>query len=170
MKNSGNKNAMDIALSRLSRSQTTVLQLRKYLERKGFDLGNINETIKKLVEWNYVNDKEYALAFIRTKRNKFSKKKTIIELQRAGVDQEQTSTLLDEYYTDEHEYQNCLRFAQKIWQTESIKWEKYKNLAKYQHIIREAFLKKKVGDKLLMRGFSFDIVKNVLANEFSGDI
>jgi regulatory protein len=170
MTNNRSKNAMDTALSYLSRRQLTVSKLKGILEEKGFPEESIETTINKLVEWKYLNDEEYALTYIQSRRDKYSKKRTSVELQRAGIEKEQISRLLEKQYTEAQEYENCLHFAQRYWEIESNKWEiKYKNQIKYQKIPRLLFLQKKVGDKLLMQGFPWGIVKDVLAKEFSGN-
>ncbi|RNC28987.1 MAG: Regulatory protein RecX [Candidatus Dichloromethanomonas elyunquensis] len=165
MKDNRQKNTMTTALQLLSKRQVTVFQLKKRLEQKGFDLENINQTIMKLVEWKYLNDTDYALSYIKAKRVKYSKRRTMFELQNAGIDREQTRVFLDKHYTDEQEYENCLQLARKIWGNEYIKWEK-----KYQNITKKSFITKRVGGKLLMKGFSLTTVRNVLTNEFSRDI
>jgi len=159
------KTAMSTALNCLSRRAFTVALLSKRLEEKGFQQEEIQETINKLIEWKYLNDQDYAISYIKSKRDKFSKRRTMMELQKAGIDHDQTIDLMEQSYTDDQEYQNCLQLAHRIWEAESIKWErKYKDSIKHQNISREIFLKKRVGDKLFMRGFPIDSVKKVFAH------
>lgn len=157
---------MSMALKFLSRKQMTVSQLEKRLEEKEFSHEEIKETIVRLEEWKYLDDSSYAVSYIKSRREKYSKRRTMVELVKAGIDKELAIVLLEKSYTEDNEYQNCLRLGRKIWEDECGKWErKLKDSLKYQNIPRDVILKKKVGDKLLMRGFPLSTVKNILADE-----
>ncbi len=157
-----------MALNFLSRRQMTVWQLEKKLQEKGFSQEDIRETVNKLIQWKYLDDENYALSYIKSKRDKISKKKMVFGLRQAGIDQELTHKLLDETYGEDKEHQNCFRQALKLWEAERMKWEKrYKDSPRYQNIPQNIFIQKRVGDKLLMRGFPLSIVKSVLADVFA---
>ncbi len=165
-----NKSAMHMALTYLSRGQMSVAQLRKRLQNKGYTCEEIEDTVNKLCEWKYVDDYQYTLAYIKSKRDKYSKRRTMVKLLKVGVPKEIAVVLLDGFYEDDLEEQNCLRLARKIWDEECIKYEKKrKDKPQYQNITLEILVKKKVGDKLLMRGFPLSTVNNVLNNVMEND-
>jgi regulatory protein len=160
------KSAMHIALSYLSRRPLTIGQLSNKLKDKGFSPEEVNDAVVKLIEWKYLDDDQYTETYIKSKRDKLSKQKMMMELLRFGVDKELITRLLGEIYSDDQEYQNCMRIGWKLWKEERSKWErKYKNNPKYKNIPQEYLIRKKVGEKLWMRGFSPAIIKTVIAND-----
>lgn len=152
------KTATEIALRYLSRRQITVFKLTERLRDKGFSSEEIDEAINKLIEWKYLDDHSYAIAYIKYKGDKYSKKKIMIELLKAGIDREQAITLLEEFYPGDREYHNCKQLAEKIWKEENSKWDRNNNNRQKNVTPKEIFLKKKVGEKLLLRGFPYSLV------------
>lgn len=157
------KKTLQAAFKLLSIRQMTVCNLKKKLEEKGFPPDEIGETINKLVEWKYLDDRSYAIAYVKIRKEKLSRKLIRLKLFNEGIDKEIANSVLEEFYSDKNEYDNCLRTAGKLWGEEFLKWEKkYKQNPKYKNISPEILLKKKVGDKLLLKGFSINIVKSTL--------
>lgn len=166
MKNSKHdpgKTPLSSALTSLSRRPMTVFQLRQRLQEKGFSPQEIEDTVNRLIEWKYLDDRSYALAYIRSRGDRLSRKKISIELLRVGIDQDLAVKLLAEFYPEEQEYENCRQLARKLWSEEEIKWErKNQHNLKNRNIPKEILLKKRVGDKLLLRGYLVSTVKSVL--------
>lgn len=159
------KKALNEALKCLSRRQMTVFKLRKRLEEKGFSQKEIEQTINRLLEWKYLDDRSYTVAYIKGRIDKFSKKKTMMGLLGAGIEKELTIKLVDEFYTEDIEYENCMRLAKKFWSEEVSKWErKYSHNPKLKSVPKKILIKKKAGDKLLLRGFLLRTVKAVLTD------
>lgn len=157
------RTALDTALGVLSRRQTTIWKLKKCLQEKGFSFKDIDETIERLIGWGYLDDRTYAISYLKSKEDRFSKKKIWIELLRAGITRELATAVLEEFYLEGKEKYNCLQLARKLWHEEDKKWErKYKYSPKNKHISRELLIKKKVGDKLLLRGFPINTIKSAL--------
>jgi len=163
--NNGSQNkVMSTALNLLGRKQMTVCQLAKRLKEKGFPHEEIDEAVQKLTEWKYLDDHHYALTLIRSKSRKYSKRKTASELVKAGIEKDFALQLLETNYSEDQEVNNCLRQVRLLWDNELVKWEKkYKNTPKYQNIPREVFLKKRIADKLVMKGFSTAVIKKAFS-------
>lgn len=74
-------------------------EMRKYLFDKGYVRDVIDETIKKLYSYGYLDDRAYARAFISAKSAKYGKFRLSAELKKKGVDSE----IIDELLGDENE-------------------------------------------------------------------
>ena len=157
------KSALDTALSILSRRQITVFKLRQKLLDKGFSAQDVEETTRKLISWKYLDDVSYAQAYLKSKKDKLSKKKLLYGLIQAGLEKELSWSLLEEIYPTEQETENCLQIARKFWDEEEHKWERKLERNPEKSVLpKELFLKKKVGDKLITRGYPISAVKMVL--------
>ncbi|MGI6449432.1 MAG: regulatory protein RecX [Desulfitobacteriia bacterium] len=157
------ESALSTALQALSRRQLTVFQLQKRLQDKGFSPEAIAEAVSRLTEWKYLDDQGYARAYINSKKEKYSPKRIKIELLKAGIDEDTASGLLADYYPEKQEYENCKILAEKFWNDEDAKWErKHRHDPQDMYSIKEAMIRKKVGDRLLKRGFLFSTVRAVL--------
>lgn len=158
--NSPQSKVMSTALTLLGRKQMTVSQLAQRLKEKGFPGEEIDEAVQKLTEWKYLDDRHYALTLIRSKCQKHSKRKTASDLVKAGIEKNFALQLLAANYSEDQEVNNCLQQVRLLWANEFMKWEKkYKSNPKYQNIPCEVFLKKRIGDKLMMKGFSPAVIK-----------
>ncbi len=162
--NNSKTSSLTVALNFLSRSKITASMLKKKMENKGcFESEEIENTINRLLEWKYLDDRSYALSFIKNKKEKSSRKKILYELMKAGIDQQLTKELIEEYYSEEAEHENCLSLAYKLWHEEYTRWEnKYRFNPKYMNIAPEVFIRKRVGEKLLLRHYPYSTVISVL--------
>lgn len=122
-------------------------ELRDKLKEKQFDPKIIDQTIKKVAELGYLNDAEFARAFIEMKKSK-GKIAIRFELRRKGVDDEIIKSSLEKYYSSDEETGSALNLAQKKLRT-------YKKLPPFK-------IKQKLGQYLAGRGFSWDIIKDAL--------
>ena len=84
------KTALSTALEFLSRRQMTVDQLYKRLERKGYTRDEIAEVINKLIEWKYLDDRNYAISYCKNKLDKYSGARIKMELLKVGIDKQIT--------------------------------------------------------------------------------
>jgi len=116
--------ALHTAMKYLSQRQMTVYKLNKKLMDKGFSPEEIEETIKRLLEWKYIDDRGYAISYIKYRREKVTKKKLAFMLYNEGIDKEITHSLLDELYSEDQEFDNCLKLGQKLWDEEYKKWDR----------------------------------------------
>lgn len=155
------RSALSVALDFLSRRQYTALQLTKRLAEKGFSSEEIDEALVRLREWKYLDDRAYALSYIKYKEKKLSRTMISIELQRSGLSEDLISEILEESYPENIEYMNCLLLGRKVLIIEDRKWQR-KMSTSSDKMPQKIVLRKKVGDKLLSKGYPLDTVKKVL--------
>lgn len=160
------RTALDVALSYLSRRLLTRVEITQRLERKGYPSSDIEDALKRLIGWGYLNDYEYALSYARSKQSSYSKKRIEVELKRRGIDEELIDSALQTTYPSEQEESLCQNEARKIWSDESRRWENsYQYRKSYAKLSREVFLRQKVGQKLLQKGYSLDLIYRILGEQ-----
>jgi regulatory protein len=150
------------ALSYVSKRIKTEYQLRRYLKNLSFkkkgswynDIpkdkleGIFDEVVKKLDEYGYINDEDFAEQFIlsRIKNRPRGKMILISELISKGVDKEIARGKVDKLVEDEYEV--LMKTFEKKYRGEKI-------------TIRD---RKKI-DYLKRKGFSWDLIKKLIENE-----
>lgn len=129
-------------LSYRPRSEKEITE--KLLER--YDEKTVKKAVKKLKEYKYISDRDFAKSWVASRLLGRSKKALRIELVKKGVNKE----IIEESLSDidsETEYKNALNLV--------------KSKRKYQNLTRdEAY--KKVGGFLSRRGYSYDVIKKVI--------
>lgn len=157
------KTALDAALSFLSRRLLTRCEMIQRLGMKGFSSDEVEKALERLTEWGYLNDREYALAYTRSKQSNYSKKRIELELNSKGIEDELIEEVLEESYLPSQERALCRQQAAKMWSEESKRWESsYQYKKCYAKIPRQVFLRQKVGQKLLQKGYALDLVQNII--------
>jgi regulatory protein len=152
------------ALSYVSKRIKTEYQLRRYLKtlsfkKKGSWYNDIpkdklqdifDEVVKKLDEYGYINDEDFAEQFILSRIKNRPRGKTILvsELISKGVDKEIARSKVDELVGDEYEI--LKKTYEKRYRGEKI-------------TIRD---RKKI-DYLKRKGFRWDLIKKLIDNESS---
>ena len=134
----------------LSKTLKTKYELKKYLLEKGYSDDVVDVVIDKLKSYNYINDKEYAQAYINDKKASSGKKKIYAELRQRGIG----DYILDEALktvSKEEEQQTIRRLAQKYIKGKTLDIKLKKNLANY----------------LYAHGFEWDDYIGII-NELSG--
>jgi regulatory protein len=160
------KTALDVALSYLSRRLLTRIEMVQRLERKGYSPTDIENALERLTEWGYLNDHEYALSYTRSKQANYSKKRIEAELKSKGIAEEIVDAALQTSYLPEQEELLCQKEARKLWADESRRWENsYQYKKSYARISREVFLRQKVGQKLLQKGYSLELIYRILGEQ-----
>ena len=105
-------NAIPVALAYLARFARTELQLRRYLQRKGFSASEISEAIVYLQERRFLNDDSYARAYIESRIRRldgpFKIKQLLVQ---KGISSSAAQNLLQELYPDEVQIQNAMKLA-----------------------------------------------------------
>ena len=109
-------NAYDRALGYLSRREHTVRELVGKLSSKGHSLSEIEDAVIRLQEQDFLSDRRFAEAFIRSRlaRNPEGKQILLLRLVDKGVPKSLAREVLDEYF-EEHEeeiaeiYSDCQR-------------------------------------------------------------
>lgn len=164
------KSALTTALDCISRRHMSAFQLSSKLEMKGFSSGEITEAMNKLIAWRYIDDQGYALSYIKSKEKKYSRARIVGELHRAGIDAAIINRAMEDCYPDQKEFANGLSIGRRIYTSEYTKMmnkvthtpsetgKKYPGTA----IPPDILLRKKVGDKLLAKGYRLETVKKIL--------
>lgn len=141
--------AKKAAFNLLSYRQRSCQELKGRLADKGFDEFIIEQVIKVLERLNYIDDREFAGAWIRDRiTRKYGPWVIKMQLKEKGVDERIIKEELSSEYSYDLQYQNAFKLAKK----------KEKRYRKY-----DAWEKRnKLAQSLQRKGFSFDIINEVL--------
>lgn len=142
---SGERLAFQKSLNLLSKNIKTEKELIKYLKEKKFHDIVIENTIKKLKEYKYLNDEAYIKYYANINKNKKGIKKIKYELSMKGVDK----ALIDETIEEENDDKDAL---QKLIE----KYLKGKEL--------NIKTKTKCFSNMVSKGFEFDAINSILRN------
>ncbi|MBA4603729.1 RecX family transcriptional regulator [Thermoactinomyces sp. AMNI-1] len=141
--------AKQVALRYLSYSPRTVQELKSYLNRKGYDGGNTERVIHELEKLGFLNDLEYAKAWVEErKRHKgYGKKRLRQELLKKGIALLIVDGILADMDDDEQR-----RLAISIAER------------RYSRICGEPWpkIERRLGNYLVRQGYSMSIVYEVL--------
>lgn len=88
------------ALHLLNDMGRTEMQLRQKLKQNEYTSDVIEETMKYVKSFGYVNDKEYARSFILNRKNKKSRKELHMLLSQKGLSEEILEEIFEEVYDD----------------------------------------------------------------------
>lgn len=145
------RKAYNLAVNYLARKMRSKKEIEDYLVQKEVDEPVINEVIHRLTEQKYINDQEYAVAFVRTQANTTDKGPNVVkmELKEKGVPEGILLEALDEF-----------RFEQQIEKAGKITEKFYQKNAKESSKIK----KQKLEQLLLRKGYSYEVI-NIVVNE-----
>lgn len=143
--------AYELALKYLTTKDYTEKQMRQRLEdAEDFDDLQIDMAMNALKEKNLINDYEYAVDYYtRAKRLSLGKNKALFNLRDKGISEEIIEST-KHLYSSEDEYETALAIVSKSFDANHSK-------------TRMSFIHS-ISDKLYMKGFSKDVITNVLAN------
>ena len=102
--------AQNKAMAYISKYQKTEKELRDYLIKKGFDEEIVLKVIKKLKEYNLVDDMSYAKNYIKSKSKKSGRRKLSFELKKRGIADDMVEENIEEYSNDS---ENILPLCEK---------------------------------------------------------
>ncbi|WP_026564358.1 recombination regulator RecX [Bacillus sp. UNC41MFS5] len=147
------RKAYNKAIHYLSRRMRSEKEIKDYLFSKEIEEPVINEIIHKLTAQKYINDEEFALAYVRTQANTTDKGPTVIkmELKEKGIDMRTLMLALEEYPL-EQQIEKAAKISEKFYEKSA------KESLKIQ--------KQKLENLLLRKGYSYDII-NIAVNEVS---
>lgn len=139
------------ALDYLARRMRSEWELREYLRRKDYDSPTVDIILNKLSEYNYVDDKKFAKAWIENRRllKPTSLRRLRLELSQKHVSREVIAEVLEDDETDE------LAVLQDLV-------NKKNSQTRYQD-------EKKLISYLLRQGFNYGDVKEVLGRRLEDD-
>jgi regulatory protein len=112
------RKAYNLAITYLSRMIRSEKEIKDYLNKKEIEDPVINEVIHKLKSQKYIDDHEYANAFVRTQINTTDKGPELIkvELKERGIDKKLSELALKEFALEqqlEKVSKLCRKFLQK---------------------------------------------------------
>ncbi|MDY4078007.1 MAG: recombination regulator RecX [Clostridium sp.] len=142
-------NCKETALKIIERSYKTKKEMIKRLLEKGYALEEINETLKFLEEYNFINDESYAKAFINDRTKTQGKQKIKYALKNKGISDEIIEEELSKLDM-EKEKENANILA----------------LKKYNILIKRESDKYKLKEKiirfLISRGYNYEVAKDAV--------
>ena len=98
------ENEKSKAMSRVTKyigsSLKTQKQIRDYLRKKEYSDDTIEFVMSKLAEYNYIDDKKYAQAYVLTYGKKYGKLKLISQLKIKGVSEDIIECVLEDNKVD----------------------------------------------------------------------
>lgn len=143
------KRAFHVSLHYLSYRRRTQWELEEYLKKKGFSEEIISIAVEKLKYYNMIDDEAYVKSYIAEKKlgNPVGRKKLIFDLEKKGIHKELLNSI-DQYFTQEDEYHQGKKLAVKYN-------KKYRKISPKERAY-------KIGQAGQRRGFSWEIMKNVI--------
>ncbi|MFK3961611.1 recombination regulator RecX [Guptibacillus hwajinpoensis] len=143
------KKGMNYALNYLSYRMRSEKEVKDYLTKKEIPEEAFQAIFKKLHRYGFVNDLEFAIAFVRTKVNGGGKGPFVIaqELKQKGVNKKMADKALEEY-----SYEQQLEIASKVAEKKSSKLKTSSATEQRQ----------KVNQELRAKGFDRDIIQEVM--------
>lgn len=143
------KKGFNLALHYLSYRMRSEKEIRDYLVTKEIDEEAFDSIITKLKRYGYVNDLEFARAFVRTKMNAGGKGPLIInqELFQKGISPDTIEKALEEF-PYERQFDTAQIVAEK-------KIKKLKSASSTE-------LRQKVGQALASKGFEREVINEVM--------
>ena len=140
---------MDAALHYLSARARTVREVERYLDGENYGESEVQQTVDRLQELGYLNDKEFAGEFVRTRLN--TKPVSRYKLQEQLYSHELPREIVEqalEVVDDDMEKQNAVLVAKKYAQ-------QMQNLPRQER-------DRRLMQRMVGRGFSYDVSRLAL--------
>ncbi|MFD1708292.1 recombination regulator RecX [Siminovitchia sediminis] len=143
------RKAYNAAIQFLSFRMRSASEIQSYLQRKDWDPSIIKVVIGELEKQQYINDLEFAKAFVRTYANSGKKGPLVLkqELQKKGVSGEHIIHAVKEY-PEEKQIEDAIRLGNKY--------------AEQNQKLSERMLKQKLEYMLATKGFPPHIVQSAM--------
>lgn len=141
--------AMDLAVKYLSFKSRTTNEMVEYLKKKNVEAEIIDQVIKKLGEYRYIDDEVYLKNYLENNRhlNYYGSRRMLQDLKKRGIGDELLLTLED-LFPKEEEYQSCEAVARKNLRTLNGQTAAQK--------------RKKLYDKLGRMGYPNDMILEII--------
>jgi len=145
------RKAFNRALHYLGFRMRSEFEVKKKLLELGYGEAIVLEALVKLKSLGFLNDETYSEALLQTRKNSSSKAPKAIqqEMHKKGIGKELQIKVLESYSEDEQ-----LKIATKLAE----------KTANSNRSVAPAQLKQKIQNALLRKGYSFDLIKQALAN------
>jgi regulatory protein len=139
------RKAYNTAIQYLSRRMRSEGEVREHLWKKEIAHLVIQEAIHKLYEYNFLNDEEFALAFVRTQMNTTDKGPGLVKME---MKEKKLSPTIIEKAIKEYPIQSQIDKATELGQKYAAKNQKDSS----------RILKQKIEQLLLRKGYPFSII------------
>lgn len=100
--------ALDKALTHISASMKTEMQIRAFLRKKGYLNDVCDYVVEKMREYSFLNDGEYARAYAECAGKKRGRRLIALELRKKGVDEESIEKALSDLSGEKESAINAL--------------------------------------------------------------
>ena len=137
--------ALDKALTHLSATRKTEKEIRTFLYKKGYLPSVIDYVMEKLKGYNFVNDADYAKAYVDVSANKKGGRLIRMELRRKGLADEAIDGALNEV-DEETQLQTAKNILDKYLKNKESTIENLQKAFRY----------------LMSKGFDYDVAKSAL--------
>lgn len=138
--------ALDKALTHLSTTRKTEKQIREFLQKKGYLPAVIDYVIEKLRGYGFLNDGEYAEAYVEQAAKRKGGRLIRMELRSKGVTDAEIDGAL-EGLDEQTELQTAIALLQKYMRGKTADVQTLQKA--YRH--------------LMSKGFSYDVAKEALS-------
>jgi regulatory protein len=162
------KDAFEKALSLIERQSRTEYQIRLSLLKAGYDAGEVDAALARLIDVGLVNDKEYAERYLEILIEKRRGRRRVVdEMRRHGLDAALVEDVLAEGYPEEVEAENALAVAVRAL-------EKLSGNGSIDIKTDRSRIAGKISIKMTGQGYNFDLinrtVEKVLRDRVLGDL
>lgn len=98
-------NCYDKALSLLALREHSVEEMKQKLLSKGYNKNEIEESVKRLIDENYLSDSRFCQVFIRSrlKKNPEGKALLVLRLKQKGIPSDVANKEVNSYFEDNSE-------------------------------------------------------------------
>ena len=90
------RTALDKALTHITATQKTEREIRSFLTKKGYLPATVEYVLEKLRGYDFVNDGQYAKAYVSSKSKKKGERLIELELRAKGISEEDVGAALSE--------------------------------------------------------------------------
>ena len=144
------RKAYNLAVSYLARRMRSEQEIRAYLKKKEVEEPVIQEVIHKLTAQKYIDDQEFANAYVRTQVSTTDKgpELILIELKEKGIGKNAADIAM-EAFTLEHQLEKAVKLAKKYIGKNS----------RDSHRV----MKQKLESLLIRKGYPFDIIHRAIS-------
>ena len=146
--------ALKFAMKLISLRKRSVFEIKKRLRKKKFEGDIIEEVLQELENYKYLNDEEFAEAYINDRINFNPRGRFLIkkELNERGIAENIIERKIEELLSKEKEIESAKKMAEKKSRTINDRTDKIK-------------VNQKIRSYLQSKGYSFDIINLVVKQE-----
>ncbi|MCK4800239.1 regulatory protein RecX [Candidatus Parcubacteria bacterium] len=146
--------ALKFAMKLISLRKRSAFEIKERLRKKKFEEDVIEEVLQELKNYKYLNDEEFAEAYINDRINFNPRGRFLIkkELNKRGIAENIIERKMEELLSEEKEVESAKKMAEKKLRTINNKTDKIK-------------VDQKIRSYLQSKGYSFDIINLVVKQE-----